>query len=346
MVRVATAAWQRARSRDAWLETKVAVVGAGGLAACWLEAAGDDASVRVMGVFDGGPWREPRPPGGLVRGTIDDLVVFARDRAVDAIVIAWPLSAHSRVDDARERLAGVAADIYVVGEGAGPWMEPDRCVRFCGAPMVLVAARPLTAGAAFGKAVFDKVVSALLLVLASPLLAAVALLVKLDSPGPILFLQRREGLNGSSFVMFKFRTMIQHCERSEHRQATRRDSRCTRLGRVLRRFSLDELPQLLNVLRGDMSLVGPRPHLASTRACGRLLSDIVPGYKARQRMKPGITGWAQIQGLRGETRTVQEVADRVAHDLHYIENWSFAFDLRILVGTLLREVFSRSGKAY
>ena len=141
--------------------------------------------------------------------------------------------------------------------------------------------------------------------------------------------------------------MYHHGTHDESRQATRRDPRITRSGHWLRRFSLDELPQLWNVLRGDMSLVGPRPHLPTTRAGDRLFSEIVPDYQARHRVKPGLTGWAQVQGLRGETRTEQDIVDRVEQDIYYIEHWSLALDLEILLRTFVQELLmSRSGRAY
>ena len=174
-----------------------------------------------------------------------------------------------------------------------------------------------------------------LLIAASPIMALAALAVRLDSPGPILFRQPREGFNNRSFHCFKFRTMYD--ERLEYRnitQASRDDPRITRVGRFLRRTSIDELPQLFNVLMGDMSLVGPRPHAASTRAGGRLFSDVVQSYAARHKVKPGITGWAQVCGWRGETDTEEKLIKRFEHDLYYIENWSIWLDLYILVRTV------------
>ncbi len=178
-------------------------------------------------------------------------------------------------------------------------------------------------------------------------MAVIAVLVKLDSHGPVLFHQRREGLNGQSFTMLKFRTMYHGAQHDQSVQATRHDRRVTRTGYWLRRFSLDELPQLWNVVHGEMSLVGPRPHLATTLAGSRLFSEVVPHYQERHRMRPGITGWAQVQGFRGEIRTEQELIDRIRLDLHYISNWSLGLDIRIILRTVFREMFvSRSGRAY
>ena len=283
-------------SRAGRFATKLAIVGANARASRLLEDTAQDAGFLAVGVFDD---RLPRwankAGGGLRRGSIADLVEFARTNVVDAVVITLPSGDGDLVDEVRDRLRGLAADIYLCVDA-----EPARGVRLAGHSVLRLSARPLDDRAAFRKMVFDRVVSALLLVVALPLLAVIAVLVKIDSPGPVLFRQPREGLNGSTFVMLKFRTM--HCgSRREELQATRRDRRVTRVGRWLRRFSLDELPQLLNVLAGTMSLVGPRPHLATTRVGNLLLKEVVPDYKARQRMQPGMTGWAQVRGpARGD----------------------------------------------
>jgi exopolysaccharide biosynthesis polyprenyl glycosylphosphotransferase len=181
----------------------------------------------------------------------------------------------------------------------------------------------------------DKIVGGIILILIAPILVVIALAIKLDSPGPVFFRQPREGFNNQLFRVFKFRTMYH--ERSEFdaiSQASRHDPRVTRVGRILRRTSLDELPQLFNVMRGEMSLVGPRPHAASTRAGGRLFSDVVVSYAARHKVKPGITGWAQVCGWRGETDTEDKLVKRLEHDLYYIENWTIWFDFYILFRTV------------
>ena len=176
-------------------------------------------------------------------------------------------------------------------------------------------------------------------------MAAIALAIKFDSPGPILFKQNRLGFNDTPFELWKFRTMHADMEDPDCIvQATRDDPRVTRLGRFLRRTSLDELPQLFNVLRGDMSIVGPRPHAAGTKAQGHLFDEIVDRYAARHRVKPGITGWAQVNGWRGETDTVDKIQKRVEHDLYYIDNWSVWLDFLIIAKTVM--VLFRGEKAY
>ena len=163
----------------------------------------------------------------------------------------------------------------------------------------------------------------------------IAAAIKLDSPGPVLFRQRRYGLNNEMIEVFKFRTMrADATDRNAERLTARNDPRVTRVGAFLRRTSLDELPQFLNVLRGDMSVVGPRPHATAAKAGGLLYPEAVRGYHARHRVKPGITGWAQVNGWRGETETVEQIARRVECDLYYIEHWTVAFDLWIVLRTV------------
>jgi len=184
------------------------------------------------------------------------------------------------------------------------------------------------------KEILDRTLAALLLVALLPVMLAVALLIKLDSKGPVLFRQKRYGLGNRLFEIYKFRTIKQADADHACAQQTRpNDPRVTRIGSFLRRTSLDELPQFLNVLKGDMSLVGPRPHAVQSKAGGRLFPDVAPRYWERHNVKPGITGWAQVNGWRGETDTEEKLRQRVAHDLEYIENWSLWYDLRILLRT-------------
>jgi Undecaprenyl-phosphate glucose phosphotransferase len=340
-------AWRlQDHARAGRLSTRVALIGANAASLRFIRDAADEPRLSVIGIYDD---RATRLPAGVartwIRGDVDSLVELARQQPVDAVVIALPLSATARITEIRQRLAGIATDVFLTTDA---FTHSGAQFTTLGvSPVLSVSSRPLKDWPAFKKTLFDRVASALFLLAALPAMALIAIIVKLDSPGPALFRQAREGLNGRPFLMFKFRTMVVQSSIDESVQATARDKRVTRSGYWLRRFSLDELPQLWNVLRGDMSLVGPRPHLATTRAAGnRLLREIFPHYQARHRMKPGLTGWAQVQGLRGETRTEQEVSDRVAQDLYYIDNWSLGLDLKIILRTLLSEIVSRSGKAH
>lgn len=204
--------------------------------------------------------------------------------------------------------------------------------QIAGMTVIELNATPLDGPNAMVKTVLDRVLSALLLLVLSPLLLTIAVLIRLDSPGPVLFRQPRHGGDGEVFDVLKFRTMCNN-DKTFDGQATRDDPRVTRIGRFLRRSSIDELPQLINVLRGEMSLVGPRPHPV---ALNRAYADRIHSFMQRHRVRPGMTGWAQINGYRGETDTLEKMQKRFEHDLYYIENWSLALDARILLLTLLK----------
>ena len=340
--------WQlQGQAKAGRLSTRVAVIGANAGSLKFIEDTANDPSICVVGVYDD---RTTRLPANVsrswLRGTVTDLVALAREQPLDAIVISLPLSATERIAEMRQRLAGIATDIFLTTDISAMSFAGAQFTCLGSSPVLSVSSRPLKDWPAFKKAAFDRVAGAVFLLIATPVMALIALAVKLDSRGPVLFRQEREGLNGMPFTMLKFRTMYDRPDNDEAVQATQTDRRVTRVGYWLRRFSLDELPQLWNVLRGDMSVVGPRPHLATTRAGSRLFREVVPHYQARHRMKPGLTGWAQVQGLRGETRTEREIVERVEQDLYYIDNWSLSLDLRIIGKTLLCEIVSSSGKAY
>jgi exopolysaccharide biosynthesis polyprenyl glycosylphosphotransferase len=204
------------------------------------------------------------------------------------------------------------------------------------APVLEIADRPLKQWRAVAKWVEDKSLAILLLTAFAPLMAFVALLIKLDSRGPVLFAQKRFGFNNDVIPVLKFRTMyVDLGDRSGGQRTIRQDPRVTRMGRIIRALSIDELPQLINVLRGEMSIVGPRPHpIAMQAGNGALYGDAVAQYCHRHRVKPGITGWAQVNGLRGEVDTLHKARARVDHDLYYIEHWSPWLDLKIVLKTI------------
>jgi exopolysaccharide biosynthesis polyprenyl glycosylphosphotransferase len=202
-------------------------------------------------------------------------------------------------------------------------------------PVIDVADRPIADWDVVMKWVFDKIVGGLLLIAALPVMALVALAIKIDSRGPVLFKQRRYGFNNDLIEVYKFRSMYASSgDATASKLVTRNDARVTRVGRIIRKTSLDELPQLFNVVfKGNLSLVGPRPHAVNAKAETRLYDEAVDGYFARHRVKPGLTGWAQINGWRGETDTQEKIQQRVEHDLYYIENWSVLFDIYIVART-------------
>ena len=205
-------------------------------------------------------------------------------------------------------------------------------VELLGVPAINLAASPITDVRILPKFVFDRLFALAALAGLAPAMLLIALLVKLTSPGPVLFRQRRKGIDGTEFEIYKFRSMRVHRETPGRvTQATRHDARITAFGRFLRRTSLDELPQFINVLRGEMSVVGPRPHALEH---DDIYKDLVKGYMFRYRIKPGITGWAQINGFRGETDRIEKMMGRVKFDLYYMQHWSFWLDIKIVALTL------------
>jgi polysaccharide biosynthesis protein PslA len=326
------------------LARRVAVIGAGEFSREFIERLRSEPhAYTVVGLYDDRLSRIPGVQDGVrVRGTVRDLLERSREEQIDLIVIALPLSAASRISMILDQIGSAVADLCLTTDLLGFRYRSSQISSVGSNPVVLIEERPLKDWRATKKSAFDIVIGSLMLVILSPLLALIALAIRLTSPGPVLFRQPRLGFNNRLFTCYKFRTM--HHEMTDllgDQQATRGDSRVTRLGKWLRALSLDELPQLLNVLKGDMSVVGPRPHPPNTKAADKLFSDVVAKYALRHRVKPGITGWAQVNGWRGETKTVEQIENRVACDLAYIENWSVWFDLRIIMLTVTREILSR-----
>jgi Undecaprenyl-phosphate glucose phosphotransferase len=326
------------------LARRVAVIGAGEFSREFIERLRSEPNFyTVVGLYDDRLSRIPAVQDGVrVRGSVRDLLERSREEQIDLIVIALPLSAMSRISMILDQMGSAVADLCLTTDFVGFRYKSSQISAVGSNPVVLIEERPLKDWRAARKSAFDIAVGSLILVILSPVLALIALAIRLDSPGPVLFRQPRLGFNNRLFTCYKFRTM--HHGMTDllgDRQATRGDARITRLGKWLRALSIDELPQLLNVLKGDMSLVGPRPHPPNTKAEDKLFGDVVAKYAFRHRVKPGITGWAQVNGWRGETKTVEQIENRVACDLAYIENWSIWLDLRIMVLTITREILSR-----
>ena len=325
------------------LARKIAVVGVGEYSLEFIQRLrGEPGRYRIVGLYDDRSSRVPLDQLGIeVRGNIADLVTESRRHPVDIIVVALPLSAAERIGSIMDALSSTVADIVLTTDLAGLRFSSRQFDGIGNNAVVSVREAPLKDWRAVKKLMLDYGLGVVALLLLSPVLFVTAALIKLDTPGPVLFRQPRMGLNNRLFLCYKSRSMrFGAQDLLADQQTTRNDSRVTRVGRVIRKLSIDELPQLFNVLNGTMSLVGPRPHAPNTKAADRLFTDVVQQYAVRHRVKPGITGWAQVNGWRGETATVDAIQQRVTCDLFYIENWSVRFDLRIMVMTVLREVRS------
>ncbi|MCW2273601.1 Undecaprenyl-phosphate glucose phosphotransferase [Rhodoblastus acidophilus] len=328
----------RAWTRSGALARRTVIVGGGEQALETirrLEQSGRGA-LDILGVFDDRD--RTRLPPDMARyrllGAFDDLEDFCRAYKVDLLIVAFPLKAEDRILHVLQKLWALPVDVRISALG-GKLRLRDRAYNFIGdVPFLPAFDKPMNDWDVALKAIFDRCVAAILILALSPVLALLALGVRLSSRGPILFVQKRYGFNNEEFGVYKFRSMyVDQCDYGAAKMVTRGDPRVTPFGAFIRRTSLDELPQLFNVLRGDLSLVGPRPHALKGAAAGRAYEQVVDNYFARHRVKPGITGWAQINGWRGETDTFEKIEQRVAHDLHYIENWSLWFDVGILLKT-------------
>ncbi|MCC6983626.1 MAG: undecaprenyl-phosphate glucose phosphotransferase [Bauldia sp.] len=329
--------WQRA----GMLERRAVIVGGGSRAETLIDAlrAEPGNDVRICGIFD--DRRDDRSPGSVAGipklGTVTELVAFCRRARVDMLIVSLPITAETRLLQMLRQLWVLPVDIRLSAHSHKLRFRPRSYSFVGGVPFLDVFDRPIADWDAMMKRAFDLLAASLILVLTAPILLLTAIAIKLDSRGPVFFRQKRYGFNNEVIDVLKFRSMHHHLADPHARQVvTRGDPRVTRIGRFIRKTSIDELPQLLNVLSGRLSLVGPRPHAVQAHTQNRLWDEVVDGYFARHRVKPGVTGWAQIHGWRGEVDTPEKIRGRVEHDLYYIENWSILLDLYILVMTPFR----------
>jgi putative colanic acid biosynthesis UDP-glucose lipid carrier transferase len=286
-----------------------------------------------MGFFDfRSAERLPERTREQVAGKCKDVAAFVQRHAVNAIYIALPMSNAPRIDEMLHEFRDTTASIYFVPDIFAFDLVQARCVEIHGIPMLAICDTPFHGMNAVRKRAIDIVLSSIALLLGWPLMLAIAVAVKISSPGAALFKQRRYGLHGEEILVYKFRTMTVCEDGPVVVQAARQDGRITAVGRFLRRTSLDELPQLFNVLQGKMSFVGPRPHAV---AHNEIYRKLISGYMIRHKVRPGMTGWAQVHGLRGETTAVEKMRLRVQYDLDYLRNWSLWLDLKILLKTAL-----------
>ena len=337
--RLAFARLVRSWIRTGRLERRAVIVGGGESAEKLIRAieAEPDNDIRICGIFD--DRKDDRSPpivaGYPKLGNIAELVDFGRLARIDLLIVALPITAENRVLQMVRQLWVLPVDIRLSAHTNKLRFRP-RTYSFVGkVPFLDVFDKPIAGWDVVSKWMVDHIVGSLILLLAAPVMAVVALAIKLDSKGPVLFKQKRYGFNNELIEVYKFRSMyVDQADVNAAKLVTKDDPRVTRVGRFIRKTSLDELPQLFNVVfKGNLSLVGPRPHALQAKAADRLYNDVVDGYFARHRVKPGITGWAQINGWRGETDTAEKLQHRIEHDLYYIENWSVPFDLYIIAAT-------------
>lgn len=302
----------------------------------------DGLFTRTSGFFDDRvPERLSSDVRPLYLGHLRDIHAYVHSHRVDVIYIALPISQKARITALLNHLKDTTASVYLVPDIFTYDLIQARIDQVGGMPVIAVLETPFISINAFNKRLSDLILSVFILLLIAPALILIALAVKLTSSGPVIFKQRRYGLNGEEIVVYKFRSMTVCEDGSEVKQATRQDSRLTPIGGFLRRTSLDELPQFINVLQGRMSIVGPRPHAV---AHNEIYRKLIPGYMLRHKVKPGITGWAQVNGLRGETETVEKMAARVQFDLNYMRKWSLSLDLMIIAKTIW--LVFKDAKAY
>jgi putative colanic acid biosynthesis UDP-glucose lipid carrier transferase len=270
-------------------------------------------------------------------GNLKYLPVFVKENNIQLIYLSLPMMSQPRILDVLDELKDTTASIYFVPDMFVTDLIQGQIGAVCGMPVISVCETPFTGSNGIVKWISDITLSILILILISPILLIIALAVKFDSPGPVIFKQRRYGLDGDEILVYKFRSMSVCEDGQDIQQAQKNDNRLTRLGAFLRKSSLDELPQFINVLQGRMSIVGPRPHAV---AHNELYRNLIKGYMIRHKVKPGITGWAQVNGFRGETDTLDKMQSRINFDLDYLRNWTLKLDLQIILKTVL-VVFKR-----
>ncbi|TDQ66153.1 Undecaprenyl-phosphate glucose phosphotransferase [Maritalea mobilis] len=330
------------------LKRRTVIVGGGQEAEFLIESIRQTAvnDIELLGMFD--DRADKRSPDMVADcpklGKVADLLEFARQTRVDLIIVSLPVSAEARVLHMVKQLWVLPVDIRLSAHMSKLKFK-NRAYSFLGdVPVFDMADKPISDWNLVVKWLFDKIVALLALLLLSPVMLVTAIMIKLDSKGPVFFKQKRHGFNNELIEVYKFRSMYTDMSDAQaSKLVTKDDPRVTKVGRFIRKTSIDELPQFFNVLRGELSICGPRPHALQAKAANQLYHDAVDGYFARHRVKPGITGWAQIHGWRGETDTTEKLLQRVSHDLHYIENWSIFMDIYILFMTPISLVSKNEG---
>jgi Undecaprenyl-phosphate glucose phosphotransferase len=331
----------RRLTRAGRLQKRAVILGGGAMAESLITALEESGGneLAILGIFDDrNDDRSPESQQGFPKlGDTSDLVEFSRVAAVDLVIVALPQTAEVRILQLLKKLWVLPVDIRLSAHSSKLRLRPRSYSYIGRVPFLDLFDRPITGWSQVSKRLFDVVVASLAIVALSPVMLGAAIAVKATSRGPILFRQPRYGFNNEVISVMKFRSMYaDQADIKAEKVVTRGDPRVTPVGRFIRKTSIDELPQLFNVLKGDLSLVGPRPHAVNAHTQHKLWEEVVDGYFARHKVKPGVTGWAQINGWRGEVDTPDKIQARVEHDLYYIENWSVLFDLYILMLTPIR----------
>ncbi len=347
VARIGVTAWLQGQKRRGLFNQRVAIFGTGeqGDRLARYILGNERLTIDLVGFFDDrGDNRGDKKSSALpFCGELDELIMEIRRGRVDQVILALPWSAEVRLQEIVAALAVTPVRIRLAPDLASFTFAQRQIVLLGDLPVMTLFERPISGLDRIIKRIEDLFLLALIIPFAIPIMLIAALAIKLDSPGPIFFRQEREGFNNKRFRIWKLRSMrVDHLEYSDINQASRGDPRITRVGAFLRATSIDELPQLLNVMTGEMSIIGPRPHAPSTRAGNKFFGDIVSTYAGRHNVKPGITGWAQVSGWRGETDTEEKLLRRLEHDLHYVENWSVGFDLYIIIRTVWAVVAPRN----
>jgi putative colanic acid biosynthesis UDP-glucose lipid carrier transferase len=289
--------------------------------------------MKVRGYFD--DRTDDRMPEGIrepMLGRMSDIATYVREQNIKMIFISQPISAQPRIRKLLDELQDTTASVYFLPDIYVFDLMQARFDNVGGMPVIAICESPFTGFNSMVKRISDIIIAGCIQIMLSPIMLGIALAVKLSSPGPVIFKQRRYGLYGEEIIVYKFRSMTVAEDGAKVVQAKKNDQRVTKVGGFLRRSSLDELPQFINVLQGRMSIVGPRPHAVAHNEQYRKL---IKGYMLRHKVKPGITGWAQVNGLRGETETLDKMEARIEHDLEYLRRWSLLLDLWIVVRTVL-----------
>ncbi len=334
-------------SKDGRLERRAVIVGGGKNAEDLIISLEQqyDSDIRICGIFD--DRKDDRSPPMVVGypklGTIAELVEFGRRARIDMLIVSLPISAESRVLAMLKKVWVLPVDIRLSAHTNKLRFRPRSYSYEGSVPFLDVFDKPIADWDSVMKRIFDVVFSSLALLALSPVMLIAAIAIRLESKGPVIFRQKRFGFNNEVIDVLKFRSMYHELADPDAKiVVTKNDPRVTKVGRFIRKTSIDELPQLINVLRGELSLVGPRPHAVNAHTKDKLWDEVVDGYFGRHKVKPGVTGWAQIKGWRGEVDNEEKIHRRVEHDLYYIENWSVLFDLYIVLITPFKMIGSEN----